>query len=183
MNKYSTRAIIICHGKSEVILCQSIKSNLRMPIEIESKDNGESSIQVTSLIKYLNNKIFKNSKSIINNYPKIEHEKHKIKNCKIFIIMDLDEIELTEEMKNNYKTKVMFKNLDYYDIIVPIYNIKNLDDVCNNIGYDIDINNISANIMVQIATNISLENKDIPTSFRILYFSPFLCKNLAQNKG
>lgn len=140
-NKYNTKAIIICHGKSEVILCKSIKSNLRMPIEIASNNNGESSIQITSLIKYLNNKIFKNSKSIINNYPNIEHEKNRILNCRIFIIMDLDEKELTEEMKKNYKTGTMFKNLDYDDIIVPIYNIKNLDDVCKRIGYDIDINN------------------------------------------
>ena len=43
--------------------------------------------------------------------------------------MDVDEPELTKEIIDNYKNKTMFKEFDYYDYIVPIYNDKNLDDV------------------------------------------------------
>lgn len=45
---------------------------------------------------------------------------------------------MIKEIINNYKNKEMFKELDYYDYIVPIYNDKNLDDVLNKLGYTID---------------------------------------------
>lgn len=53
--------------------------------------------------------------------------------------MDIDEKELTEKMIEDYKSKEMFKNYDYYDYIVPIYNDKNLDDVLMKLGYKIDL--------------------------------------------
>lgn len=52
--------------------------------------------------------------------------------------MDIDEKELTEKMIEDYKNKNMFKDFDYYDYIVPIFNDKNLDDVLIKLGYAID---------------------------------------------
>lgn len=52
--------------------------------------------------------------------------------------MDIDELELTPKMIEEYKNKTMFKRFDYYDYIVPIYNDKNLDDVLIKLGYAID---------------------------------------------
>lgn len=69
---YYTRAVIICHGLSEVIFTQSIKSNLKLPIEISSKDNGKCSIQLTSILKYLNTQPFNSIKGLINKYKNIE---------------------------------------------------------------------------------------------------------------
>ena len=136
------KALIICHGKSECILCQSLKSNLRLPIEIISDNNGTKSIQITSITKFLKRMDLKNIKQIKKNYKRINiDKKNYIKDFKIFIIMDLDEKELSEEDINNYKTKKMFKEFDYYDYIEPIYNDKNLDEVIESFGYKIDKKN------------------------------------------
>ena len=35
----------IVHGKSELLMCSSVKSNLKIKHEIHSKDKGRSSIQ------------------------------------------------------------------------------------------------------------------------------------------
>lgn len=107
-------------------------------MEIDSKNNGDSSIQITSLIHFLNTKGYKCINSILNKYPYIEHNKKRLINFKLFIIMDVDEKELTSKMIDNYKSKEMFKDYDYYDYIVPIYNDKNLDDVLIELGYAID---------------------------------------------
>lgn len=48
-----TKAIVIVQGKSEKQICQYIKSKLRLKMEIVSNNNGESSIQITS-IRFLN---------------------------------------------------------------------------------------------------------------------------------
>lgn len=133
-----TKAVIICHGKSELILVQNIKSNLRLKVEIDSKNNGDSSIQITSLLHFLNTKGYKGINAILKKFPYIEHNKSKLLNFKIFIIMDIDEKELTDEMICCYKNKEMFKTYDYYDYIVPIYNDKNLDEVLIKLGYDIN---------------------------------------------
>ena len=133
------RAVIICHGKSEVIFAQNLRSNLRLKIEIDSKNNGESSIQIKSLLNFLTKKGYKNIKSILKKFPYIKHKKQELFDFKIFIIMDTDEPELTFEDIEKYKNKTMFKNFDYYNYIVPIYNDKNLDDVLIRLGYKIDI--------------------------------------------
>lgn len=134
-----TRAVIICHGKSEVIFTKNIRSNLRLKIEIDSKNNGEGSIQITSLIKFPRTKGYSGIKSILRKFINIEHKKNKLLNFKLFIIMDVDEPELTKEIIDNYKNKTMFKEFDYYDYIVPIYNDKNLDDVLIKLDYAVDI--------------------------------------------
>ena len=60
-----TKAIVIVHGKSEKQICQHVKSKLRLKMEIVSNNNGESSIQITSVKQILNNTIFKSYNSFI----------------------------------------------------------------------------------------------------------------------
>ncbi|WP_181039155.1 hypothetical protein [Brachyspira murdochii] len=40
------KAIVIVHGKSELQMCDFIKNNLKLKIDIISKDNGKHSIQI-----------------------------------------------------------------------------------------------------------------------------------------
>lgn len=47
------RSMVIVHGLSEQSICSNIKSNLRLPQEIISRDNGRCSIQITSLMPLL----------------------------------------------------------------------------------------------------------------------------------
>lgn len=49
------RAVIICHGKSEVIFAKSLKSNLKLRVEVASDENGAQSIHLSSLSKLLKN--------------------------------------------------------------------------------------------------------------------------------
>lgn len=123
------KAIIICHGASEYHIAKHIKSNLRLKIEIDGKDNGKHSIQINSILNFLNTVPYKSKTDFIKKF------KHDLPNgtinseFKIFIIMDTDDEELTPSDIDNFKNKNMFKGHWTYDYIVPIYNIQNLEDI------------------------------------------------------
>lgn len=125
-----TKAVVIVHGKSEKQICQYIKNKLRLKIEIFSDKNGEKSIQITSLKNILNNKIFKSYRTFIRTFEDVEIKedgKTLADNFKIFIIMDTD--DCTEEQKEAFINKEMFKDHWGYNYIVPIYNIPELESV------------------------------------------------------
>ncbi len=123
------KAIIICHGASEYYIAKHIKSNLRLKIEVDGKDNGKHSIQINSILNFLNTVPYKSKTDFIKKF------KHDLPNStinsefKIFIIMDTDDEELTSNDIKNFKNKDMFKGHWTYDYIVPIYNTQNLEDV------------------------------------------------------
>ena len=98
------RSMVIVHGLSEQSICSNIKSNLRLPQEIISRDNGRCSIQITSLMPLLNDSRFKDYKSFIRAFPKVEHAKNQLKNFQLFIVMDVD--DCTEDEKRKFKIKV-----------------------------------------------------------------------------
>lgn len=119
------RSMVIVHGLSELSICSNIKSNLRLPQEIISRDGGKCSIQITSLMPLLNDSRFKDYKSFIRAFPKVEHGKSQLKNFQLFIIMDVD--DCTEDEKKKFKDKSMFNGHWLKDYIVPIYNDPNLE--------------------------------------------------------
>lgn len=120
------KAVVIVHGKSEYLLVQHIKSSLHLPIEIYAKNKGRNSIQINSLMKVLNNKVFRNKRSLLKEYN-IETEGKKLKDFKIFSIMDTDDCD--EDKKKKYINQEMFKEHELSEYITPIYNINNLEDV------------------------------------------------------
>ena len=125
-----TKAVVIVHGKSEKQICQYIKNKLRLKMEIFSDKNGEKAIQITSLKNTLNNKIFKSYRSFTRAFEDIETKedgKKFVDDFKIFIIMDTD--DCTEEQKEAFINKEMFKDHWAYNYIVPIYNIPELESV------------------------------------------------------
>lgn len=99
-------------------------------MEIVSNNNGESSIQITSVKQTLNNTIFKSYNNFIKEYEDVKlssNNKSLDKDFKIFIILDTD--DCTEKQKNAFINKEMFKSHWAYDHIVPIYDIPNLEEV------------------------------------------------------
>lgn len=125
-----TKAVVIVHGKSEKQICQYIKNKLRLKMEIFSDKNGEKAIQITSLKNTLNNKIFKSYRTLTRVFEDIEtkeDDKTFVDDFKIFIIMDTD--DCTEEQKETFINKEMFKEHWAYNYIVPIYNIPKLESV------------------------------------------------------
>ena len=135
MNYSFLKGIVICHGKSEKLICEFIKSNLRIQREIDSDKKGKKSIQITSIMKFLNGEIYKNVDSFKNKFDDIEPIEN-IKNLpsyfKVFIIMDTD--DCNESQKKSFKDKSMFKKHWLYDYIVPIYNDDNLEEVLVDVG-------------------------------------------------
>ncbi|OQB99562.1 MAG: hypothetical protein BWX78_01705 [Firmicutes bacterium ADurb.Bin099] len=131
-----TRVMTIAHGKSEYIICRSIKSNLRIKHEIYAEKKGEKSIQINGLMNVLKNEIFKSYNSFIRYYPDIEHKKSKLIDFNLFIIMDLD--DCNKEMQEKFKSKEMFKKHWLFDYIVPIYNNPNLENTMSDAGISVD---------------------------------------------
>ena len=119
------KAVVICHGKSERTICSNLKSTLKINIEIDAKNNGENSIQITSLTKFLNSRKYKTRKDFLIFF---KDKINKIdKNFKIFTIMDTD--DCTKYQKEAYLNKSMFKGHWLRKYIVPIANSPELESV------------------------------------------------------
>ena len=128
-----TKCAVIVHGKSEFQLIRFIYTNLHLPVKIISKDKGKGSIQINGLKDFLNKKQFRTLSGFANEYS-VEYVKKdkKLKNFKLFIIMDTD--DCSERSKNEYVSGEMFREHPLQEYIVPIYNITNLEDVMIKAG-------------------------------------------------
>lgn len=124
------KAVVIVHGKSEQQLCQFITSNLRLPIKIYR--DKKSSIEITSILNHLKNKVFGDSKGFISTYFKGFDIKKLPEDFKIFIVMDVD--NCTNQQKVMFINKAMFKDHWAYNHIVPIYNDRDLESVLTHAG-------------------------------------------------
>lgn len=116
-----TRCAVIVHGKSEFHLVRFIYTNLHLPVKIISKDKGRGSIQINGLEDLLNKKYFKSLSTFSKEYS-VEYDKKekKLKNFKLFIIMDTD--DCSEKIKMNlYLVKcledILYKSILYQYII------------------------------------------------------------------
>ncbi len=74
-----TRIMTINHGKSEVVLCENIKPNLRIKKEIISNNNGNSSIQVDGIRNMLDTDgRFETKSGFRRAFPECEYDKKKL---------------------------------------------------------------------------------------------------------
>ncbi len=131
------KCLVIVHGKSELQICNYLKTNFRLKMEIISRDKGESSIQINGLEKLLaSDSRLKSRESFIKEYGddlklvKQENTKKETidESFRIFIIMDTD--DCTPKTKQKYISKELFRNHWLYPYIVPIYNDPNLEGIC-----------------------------------------------------
>ena len=104
-------------------------------IEENIKDNNIIHINYNlSKNDILKNQDFVDVNGFLNKFPKVElDEKKKPKNVKIFMIMDVDNTNTS--VFNSYKDKSLFPKSWLKDILVPIWNDNNLEEVLNQIGY------------------------------------------------
>lgn len=124
----------IVHGKSELLICQHIKSNLRLKHEIIAEKHGKHSIQINGLQSYLQKFNRMSPKKFAEDFG-VEIQKQKLLNFKLFIIMDTD--DCTESTKEAYINKMLFKDSWLCDYIVPIYNSPDLETTMHAIGFEI----------------------------------------------
>lgn len=135
------KAVVIVHGKSEKHICEFIRRNLRLKIRIKSDKNGDKSIQINGLERYLNNDVFKSLKNFKKHFEDLEIDsKTKMipEYFKIFIIMDTD--DCNEDQKRSFINKEMFKQHWAYNYIVPIFNNPDLESVLKKSGINISKN-------------------------------------------
>ena len=131
------KSVVIVHGKSEKQICDYIKSNLRLKMEVVSEKKGEKSIQINGLEHILKDKRFSSFKQFINHFDDAEVVGEKTKKqlapyFKIFIIMDTD--DCSEEQKNKFISKEMFQGHWARKYIVPIFNSPDLESVLVKAG-------------------------------------------------
>lgn len=125
------KALVICHGKTELIITRYIKSNLHISAETHAKDNGSSSLQITRLVSELQSSIFADIDSFSKHFGANVIGKGKNKRLsddfKVFIIMDTD--DCTDSQKQDFVSKKMFSGHWLYKYIEPIYSTPNIDKV------------------------------------------------------
>ncbi|MCI9627078.1 MAG: hypothetical protein HFI90_09905 [Clostridia bacterium] len=134
MKKYTnspnyTSAIIVAHGDCEKQIARHIKSNLRLNMYIHKRTT---SIQINGLLDELKTN-FKDTQMIQRNDSiAVEVEKNKIKNLKIFTIMDTD--DCSEKTRERYKNKPLFEGYVLRDYVAPIYMSPKLEVVLYECG-------------------------------------------------
>lgn len=128
------KAIVIVHGKSEKIICDYVKSNLKLKLGVVSDKRGEKSVQINGLLDFLKRMEFKDFDSFFQKYEnELPTRARKLPNdFKVFVIMDTD--DCSDENKEAYMSSTLFKEHWLGDYIVPIYNINNLEDVMKKVG-------------------------------------------------
>lgn len=137
------RAIIICHGKSEKLLFDKIKSVLRIKIEVRGNDNGNSSIKIQGIANYLQRQEYQNRKDFCNTFfgtgfsdlLSSKQLTSRIQKVKIFVVMDVD--DASEDQLERYKKSEYFYPKWLKPCFVPIYNDHNLEQTVKKMGYEI----------------------------------------------
>ncbi|WP_195268303.1 hypothetical protein [Eubacterium sp. 1001713B170207_170306_E7] len=128
---FYSEIMVIAHGKTEFLFCQSIKANLRIPMIIESNNKGRSSIEITGILKYLEtNYYLKNKKNFSSFYETIEYDKKTRMpvNFSIYPIMDLEE-NYDMSLIKKYKNGHLFDSHWLKTFVHPIYNDHTFEDV------------------------------------------------------
>ncbi|MBE6524744.1 MAG: hypothetical protein E7Z65_07770 [Thermoplasmata archaeon] len=101
-----TDFIVICHGKSEVILAKWLQSRTRVRINVDSNNGGERSVMINSLNQFLDENGYRNSSSLKRRFPNIEYKNRiGLKDLRIFTLMDVD---VDGKLVHDYLNRDMF---------------------------------------------------------------------------
>lgn len=129
------KGIVICHGKSELQLARYTTTNLHLNLRSVSRENGKTSIQITSLMDILNSTNFRDVDSFLDCYDVETTGKGKRKrllNFQMFAIMDTD--DCTEKQRQEFISKKMFAGHWAEEYIIPIYDTPSLERVMKDCG-------------------------------------------------
>jgi hypothetical protein len=134
------KTLVVVHGKSELIFCRGLASNLKLNVEFDHESRGETCIQIRQLRERFSSYPYDAERNLHKKFDKLEYlgkEPVKMPNLKIFPIMDTDDSQQDEK---SYKTRNLFQSSIIRDRIIPIFNTPNLDAVLNECGFKININ-------------------------------------------
>lgn len=163
---------IICHGECEVVFASFLRALTHLSIDILARDKGKSSIQITSLRKFLSANCYSSPRRYQNvcNRGIINFKKNEIFNFKAFSIMDLDEKELNNnDLIKSYKSKVLIKGLYFYNYFAPLFNNKNFDEVLKKRGVSFKGYDRKVEVYERLFTQEKFKNIDDLINFFKLY--------------
>lgn len=130
------RAMVIVHGRSELAICENIRSNLRLSQEVIGKNKGKESIQITSVMQLLADRRFQTPAGFGRAFEKVEFVKNRPQAFRLFIIMDTD--DCTPAQREAFVTGGMFQTHWLAPYIVPIYNTPNLEQTMRQAGIPVE---------------------------------------------
>lgn len=117
--------IVIVHGQTEKILVERLKSQFKLNIKIIS--NGKSSVQINGLASFINRN--QEIKDCIKDDIKAD-------DFTMYTIMDVDEVDIDKDIKNNYlngNVSKVKKDIKNQVKIVALYNKENIEDMFKKI--------------------------------------------------
>lgn len=120
------RAIVIVHGKSELLMMEYLKRKFRLNIAIISNNNGKSSIQVNGLLNFISSNTKLKSLKVVEKEFIPNVVGNKLIDCPIFTIMDLDDCD--EKEAELYRTGKMFAGTWIEEYILPIWFSPHFDE-------------------------------------------------------
>ena len=128
-----TDFVIICHGRTEMILSTWLRETTGLPIHIDGKNDGHNAIMLNNLVEFMKDNGYYSVSRLKRRFPDIEY-RHRagLKDLILFIVMDVD---VDRKLVNGFVTKKMFEDCPLRDNIVPILSNKSLDDVMKRIGF------------------------------------------------
>ena len=128
--------ISVNHGRSEMILCSYLSEWLRVEIIPVARKNGTETISLKESGDFMRNGPFKDMKSLNRYYRQYKKGRSsktlKPEDVKIFVLMDVDGDRLSQKP---FRTKEIFKGSFFYDNIVPVLSVPNLDEVLRQSGH------------------------------------------------
>ncbi|MCL2712297.1 MAG: hypothetical protein FWD37_03365 [Methanomassiliicoccaceae archaeon] len=134
------RTLAVVHGRSELIFCKGIASNLKINMEYDSDNRGGTCIQIMHLEERFTTGCYVSENALHKRFDKLEYLGRRIPkmpHLKIFPIMDTDDCRQQERA---YRTGNMFADSVFKDRISPIFNTPDLDPVLIECGFRVDRN-------------------------------------------
>lgn len=130
-------ALVVAHGACEIEFVRRLDRLLRVPILVSSRRDGGETVSVKGIRGYLESPPFRTAREFRGAFPIVGGsytDGQLLEDFRIFPMLDIDGDTLS---RRAYITGSIFDGMDsdLRDIIVPIYNDPNLDEVMAELGY------------------------------------------------
>lgn len=141
--------VAIVHGLSEVEFCGYVARMTKVNIQVYSREGGHRCIQIRDMRGMMSEPPFDSYRNLHERFSKLEYipqvdrksfseDRSEMPRLRVFPIMDTDDSPIQEYP---YRTGDLFSDVPLRRHIVPIYNIRNLDEVFDRYGCPIDRSN------------------------------------------
>ena len=118
-----------------MVLARAIKSRLRLPLEVDGNQNGQSSVQITSLRSFLESDKYRTSSLFKQHHPDVRYLKGLPADLTVFTWLDTD--DATPEWIEKYRSGRLVEDHWLGPMIVPIVSTPNLEAIFATLEFPI----------------------------------------------